>query len=73
MEPECGNIYGPGLKERVHSEMKTWERLDYFTHIQAIILIFLKSIRTFPQAVTIPVNVATLLPGNLHWVTGNVN
>ena len=39
------------LKERVHSEMKTWERLDYCPHIQPITLIFLTSVPTFPDIV----------------------
>ena len=40
-------------KERVHSEMKTSERLDYCPHIQPITLIFLKSVPTFPDRVSI--------------------
>ena len=41
------------IKERVHSEMKTWERLDYCPHIQPITWIFLKSVPTFPDRVSV--------------------
>ena len=35
------------VKDRVHSEMKTFVRLDYCPHIQPITLIFPKSVPTF--------------------------
>ena len=41
------------LKERVYSEMKTSERLDYCPHIQPIRLIFPKSAPTFHVCVSV--------------------
>ena len=41
------------LKERVHSEMKSFERLDYCPHIQPLTLIFLKSVPTFHDCVSV--------------------
>ena len=39
------------LKERVHSEMKTYEWLDYCPHIQPITLFPPKSVSTLPDSV----------------------
>ena len=41
------------LKERVHSEMKSFEMLDYCPHIQPLTLIFLKSVPTFHERVSV--------------------
>ena len=51
------------VKERVHSEMKTFERLDYCPHIQPITLIFPKSAPTFHGCVSVP-KICT--SGDLH-------
>ena len=43
----------PLLKERVHSEMKTFDRLDYCPYIQTITFIFSKSAPTFSGRVSV--------------------
>ena len=41
------------VKERVHSKMKTFEKVDYCKHIQPITLIFPKIDSIFPDSVSI--------------------
>ena len=43
----------PLLKERVHSEMKTFDRLDYCPYIQTITFIISKSAPTFSGRVSV--------------------
>ena len=53
------------LKEGVHSEMKTCERLDYCPHIQPIKLIFSKNAPIFPDSVSVS-KICTIRGPALH-------
>ena len=59
INPEGKKMY---LKKRVHSEMKTCEKLAYYPNLQPITLIFAKSGASFPNSVSVSKGLASQQP-----------